>query len=107
MSEEKRLPIEKIIDSVRCMDTDEIRLLANDFANTVRIAKDELVNRGLDINGKWVGFQEAKKLHSATAEKEDLATVKQLKMEAEDAAAEIGQLKNLVGKLERAAAAKS
>lgn len=37
----------------------------------------------------------------ATIEKEDLATVKQFKMEAEDMAAEIGQLKNLVGRLER------
>ena len=28
-----------------------------------RIAKEELVNRGLDVNGAWVGFAKAKELH--------------------------------------------
>ncbi len=27
-------------------------------------AKDELINRGLDAHGKWVGFEEAKRLHA-------------------------------------------
>lgn len=28
-----------------------------------RIAKEELSNRGLDVNGAWVGFAKAKELH--------------------------------------------
>lgn len=28
-----------------------------------RIAKEELANRGLDVNGAWVGFSKAKELH--------------------------------------------
>lgn len=28
-----------------------------------RIAKEELANRSLDVNGAWVGFAKAKELH--------------------------------------------
>jgi len=61
------------------------------------LASYELANRGLNGSGIWVGFDEAKRLHSARVEKKEwvkpsfktrTAKVKQLEMEAEDMAAE-------------------
>jgi len=35
----------------------------NGEIDLVQLAKAELANRGLDKNGQWVGFEEAKKIH--------------------------------------------
>lgn len=45
--------------------TDPILLLAiaEGIINPVHLAKWELASRGLDANGKWVGFSEAQRIH--------------------------------------------
>lgn len=40
-----------------------LTMLAYGDIDPVEIAKMELANRGLDKEGKWVGFEEAEKLH--------------------------------------------
>jgi hypothetical protein len=30
----------------------------------LKLAREQLANRGIDENGLWVGFDEAKKIHS-------------------------------------------
>jgi hypothetical protein len=47
--------------------TDQILLLAiaEGMIDPVRMAQWELASRGLDANGKWVGFAEAQRIHGA------------------------------------------
>lgn len=44
-------------------DTDILVKAANGAIDLNELAKEELVNRGLDKNGKWVGFGEAAVIH--------------------------------------------
>jgi len=47
--------------------------IAKGQIDPIRLAKEELANRGLDDNGKWVGFQKAREIHST------LSVVEQIK----------------------------
>ena len=40
--------------------TDLLVKVAKELCNPVQLARKELANRGLDIDGKWVGFKKEK-----------------------------------------------
>lgn len=42
--------------------TDLLVAIANGLLDPTQLAKNELANRGLDLDGNWVGFAKAKKL---------------------------------------------
>ena len=42
-------------------DTALLLNIAKDEIDPVKLAKDELANRGLDSQGKWIGFDRAKR----------------------------------------------
>ena len=45
------------------VDTSLVVKIANKKIDAVKYAKKELANRGFDKKGKWVGFDQAKKIH--------------------------------------------
>jgi hypothetical protein len=40
--------------------------IAASLIDPVLLARRELVNRGLDADGEWVGFDEARRIHGVT-----------------------------------------
>jgi hypothetical protein len=40
-----------------CIDTDLLCAIVNKQIDPVELAQKELANRGLDNNGKWIGFK--------------------------------------------------
>ena len=44
--------------------TELLTRIASGEINAQELAKKQLANRGLDINGKWIGFEAAKKAHN-------------------------------------------
>jgi len=53
---------DKVLESLQTMPTDILAAVARGEVNLNRVAKDELAARGLNDRGKWVGFDEAKRL---------------------------------------------
>jgi hypothetical protein len=47
----------------QCMDTELLTKAVNGEINVLQLIKTELANRGLDSNGKWVGFKKSAELH--------------------------------------------
>ncbi|MBU1674977.1 hypothetical protein KKA85_04270 [bacterium] len=43
--------------------TDLLLAIAGGLIDPVRLARRELANRGLDANGRWIGFAAAERLH--------------------------------------------
>lgn len=58
---EKRLSLGK--DFLQTADTAILVMAINGEIDLNELAKEELVNRGLDKNGKWIGFDEAAVIH--------------------------------------------
>jgi hypothetical protein len=50
------------IGFIQLADTDVLAAVARGEIDLNRIAREELASRGLDHFGKWIGFQEAKRL---------------------------------------------
>ncbi len=44
--------------------TTVLAAIARNEIDLNRLAREELANRGLDLNGHWVGFKKASKLHN-------------------------------------------
>jgi hypothetical protein len=58
--------MELTYDELAILQLATIRLLSEAAKGNIdlnELAKRELANRGMDKDGKWVGFDEAKKLH--------------------------------------------
>ncbi len=48
-----------LADVIQTFDTRFLVALLHDEIDIVKLAREELVSRGLDSNGRWVGFTEA------------------------------------------------
>lgn len=97
MSEKSRfhevLSFEEVEGSVQLMTNDILIAAVKGELDLNLVASSELASRGFDSAGKWIGFPQAKQLHSARIEKKEWTVdqekrIKQLRMEAEDMAAE-------------------
>ena len=51
------------IGFIQIADTKVLAAVARGEVDLNRIAREELASRGLDLNGKWVGFDAARTLH--------------------------------------------
>ncbi len=49
-----------------CTATSLLLAIADGLIDPVRLAHEQLANRGLDENGQWVGFEEAARIHGVT-----------------------------------------
>ena len=61
--------MELTYDELAILQLATIRLLSEAAKENIdlnELAKRELANRGLDTNGEWVGFDEAKKIHGVS-----------------------------------------
>ncbi len=47
-----------LADVIQTFDTRFLVALLHDEIDIVKLAREELVSRGLDSNGRWVGFTE-------------------------------------------------
>jgi hypothetical protein len=50
---------EDLVDVVQAFDTRLLVAIHHGEIDIVKLAREELVSRGLDGNGRWVGFAEA------------------------------------------------
>jgi hypothetical protein len=51
------------IGFIQIADTKVLAAVARGEIDLNRIAREELANRGLGLNGEWVGFERARQIH--------------------------------------------
>ncbi len=51
------------IGFIQIAQTKVLAAVARGEVDLNRVAREELANRGLGLNGEWVGFQTARKIH--------------------------------------------
>jgi len=59
---EQKAFADKVTEWLQTMPTDVLAAAARGEVNLNRVAREELAARGLNDRGKWVGFEEAKRL---------------------------------------------
>ena len=58
-----RKPTTDEIGFIQIADTKVLLMVAKGEVDLNLVAREELANRGLGLNGKWVGFQKAREIH--------------------------------------------
>jgi hypothetical protein len=49
-----------------CTATDLLVAITSGLIDPVRLAHEQLANRGLDLDGNWCGFDRAREIHGVT-----------------------------------------